>query len=58
MRAIFVMVADVFREQPFKMAFVESDDVIQQVAAAAANPAFRDAILPRASEGSLNWTNA
>ena len=58
MRAVFVMVADVFREQPFKMVFIKSDDVIQQVAAAAANPALRDAILPWASEGSLNWTNA
>jgi len=29
MRAVFVMVADVFTEQPFQMAFIERDDVVQ-----------------------------
>ena len=36
------------------MAFIDGNDVIQQVAAAAADPALRDAILPGAFEGSLN----
>lgn len=58
MRAILVVVADVLREQPFQMAFIERDDVIQQVAAAASHPAFRGAILPGAFEGSANRMDA
>ena len=33
--AVFVVVADVFREPRFPMAFIESDDGFQQVATAA-----------------------
>jgi len=58
MRAVFVVLADVLIEQPFQMAFMECDDVVQEVAAAAFHPALRDAILPGAFEGSLNRTNA
>ena len=58
MRAVFVVVADVLIEQPFQMAFMECDDVVQEVAAAAFHPALRDAILPGAFEGSLNGTDA
>ena len=36
------------------MAFIDGNDVIQQVTAATADPAFRDAILPGAFEGSLH----
>ena len=54
MRAVFVVIADVFREQPFQMAFIERDDVVQQVPAAASHPELGDAILPGAFEGSLN----
>ena len=39
------------------MVFIEGNDVIQQLAAAAANPALGDAVLPGASEGSLNRTD-
>jgi hypothetical protein len=35
MGSVFMVVADIFREQPFQMAFVNCDDVIQQFAAAA-----------------------
>ncbi len=31
MRAVFVVVADVFREQTFQMAFVNCNDVIQEI---------------------------
>ena len=58
MRAVFVVVADVLIEQPFQMAFMECDDVVQEVAAAAFHPALRDAILPGAFEGSLKGTDA
>jgi hypothetical protein len=36
------------------MAFIDGNDVIQQLTAATTDPAFRDAILPGAFEGSLN----
>ena len=58
MRAVFVVVADVLIEQPFQMTFIECDDVVQEVAAAAFHPALGDAILPRAFKGSLNGTDA
>ena len=54
MRAVLLVVADVLREQPFQMAFIEGDDVVQQVASAAAHPALGDAILPGTCEGSAN----
>src|SRR5262249_21780058 len=46
MCAVFVVVADVFREQPFQMTFIERNDVVKQAATTASNAAFRDAILP------------
>src|SRR5258708_13068231 len=51
MRAVLVVVADVFRKQPIQMAFVHCDDVVQQVAPTTLNPSLRDAILPRTFEG-------
>ena len=52
MRAVFVVVADVFREQTFQMAFVHRDDVIQQISSAALDPTLRDSILPGTLERS------
>ena len=51
MRAVLVVVADVFREQSLQMAFVHCNDVVQQVTAATLDPSLRDAILPRTFEG-------
>jgi hypothetical protein len=51
MRAIFVVVGNVFGEQAFQVSFIEGDDVIQQFPAAAAHPTFRDAVLPWTCEG-------
>ena len=44
MRAIFVVVGNVLVEQAFQMAFVDGDDVIQELTAAAADPALGDRI--------------
>ncbi len=46
MRAVLVIVADVFREQSFQVAFIHGDNVIQQVPSAAFDPTLRDAVLP------------
>ena len=54
MRAVFVVVADVFRKQSFQMAFVHGDDVIQQIPPTAFHPALRDAVLPGTFERSLH----
>src|SRR6267143_243781 len=51
MRAVLVVVADVFRKQPLPMAFVPCNDVVQQVAATTLNPSLCDAILPRTFKG-------
>jgi hypothetical protein len=48
---------NVFTEQAFQMAFIEGDDVIQQVAAAAAYPALGDTILPGTFEGGPDGTH-
>jgi len=46
MRAAFVMIGNILAEHPLQMAFIDRDDVIQQVAAAAADPTLGDTILP------------
>ncbi len=56
MRAVLKVVADVFREQPFQMAFVDCNDVIQQVSSAAFHPTLRHAVLPGTFEGSPHRT--
>ena len=57
MRAVFVVVADVFGEQPFQMTFIDRDDMVQQVPTATSHPALRDAVLPWAFKRSLNRTD-
>ena len=51
MRAVLVVVADVFRKQPLQMTFVPFNDVVQQVAPTTLNPSLCDAILPRTFKG-------
>jgi len=46
--AVVVVVGDVIRQPPSQMTFVENDDVVEQLAADAADPSLRDAIVPRA----------
>ena len=50
MRAVVMVVADVFSEQTLQLAFVNCDDVIQQFAAATAYPTLRNSILPRTNK--------
>jgi hypothetical protein len=54
MRAGFVVVADVFREQPFQMAFIDRNSVVQQASSAAFDPTLRNSILPRTPQRSAN----
>src|SRR5271170_3641840 len=54
MRAVVVVVTNVFREQTSEVAFVRRDDVVQQITPAALDPSFRDSILPWTLERSPN----
>src|SRR5258708_32017732 len=58
MRPVIVVVADVFTHQTLQMAFVEYDDIIEQISSAISNPAFSYAVLPRASEAAPLWPDA
>jgi hypothetical protein len=46
MRSVAMIVRDVLGQKPPEMAFVQGDDVVKQLAPAAANPAFRNTVLP------------
>jgi hypothetical protein len=54
MRAVLVVVANILREQAFQVAFVNCDDVIQQITTTAAYPAFCNSILPGTPDRSAN----
>src|ERR1700730_1266608 len=50
MRAVLVVVANILREPAFQVAFVNRDDVIQEITAATPYPTLCDSILPRTFE--------
>ncbi len=54
MGAVVIIVRDILRQKPPEMSLVQGDDVVEQLATAAANPAFRNSVLPRALDGGLN----
>ena len=46
--AVFMIVADVIGKEPFQVMRVQGNDVIQQIAPTALDPAFGNPVLPRA----------
>src|ERR1700722_8798313 len=46
MRAVVVIVVDIISEQPFQMAFIQRNNVVQQVSPAIPYPTLCDSILP------------
>ena|ERR1700740_3176872 len=50
-RAVFVMIADVLEKQPLQMPLVQSNHMVEQLAAAASHPTLGDTILPGTFEG-------
>ena len=44
--SVFLVIADVLRQQAFQMALVQGDDMVQQIAPATLHPAFGCAVLP------------
>ena len=55
MRSVVVIVADVLVHQAFQMPFIENDHMVEQIAAAVANPALGNAVLPWTSETGPLW---
>ena len=47
MRAIVVIIANVIRQKSLQVSLVDSDDVIEKIAAAASHPALGHSVLPR-----------
>src|SRR5260370_10634604 len=58
MRAVLVVVANILREQAFQVAFVNCNDVIQEITAATPYPTLCDSILPRTLERGADRTHA
>ena len=49
-----MVIVDVLNHEPFQVAFIEDDHMVEQVPTAVADPAFGNTVLPRTSEaGSL-----
>jgi hypothetical protein len=58
MRAVLVVVANILREPAFQVAFVNCDDVIQEITTATPYPTLCDSILPRTLERGADRTHA
>src|ERR1700732_1559479 len=54
MRAVFMIIADIIGKQPPQVVVIQSDHVIQQLPAAALDPALRNSVLPRTLDRSAN----
>ena len=50
MRAVLMVVAYVFRDQPLQMPFIQDDDMVEQFSSATSYPAFRNPVLPWAAK--------
>jgi hypothetical protein len=49
--AVFLLVANAVSKKSLQIAVVESDDVVEQIAAPASHPALSDSVLPGTSNG-------
>src|SRR5260370_24792456 len=58
MRAVLVVVANILREQASQVAFVNCNDVIQEITPATPYPTLCDSILPRTFERGADRTHA
>jgi hypothetical protein len=47
MSPVLLVIRDVFSQEPAKMAFIQRDDMVEDLPASTSDPAFRDSILPR-----------
>jgi hypothetical protein len=54
---VVVVIANVVSKKSLQMAFVESEDVVESIAAAASHPALGNPVLPRALDRGLHASN-
>src|ERR1700739_2247663 len=54
MGSVLMVVGDIFAHESLQMPFIEHDDVIQQVTAAASHPTLCDSILPGTAKRGAN----
>jgi len=52
-RSVVMIIGDVFKEESLQMVLVQSNDVVEQIPSAAADPALSNTVLPRAPDSSL-----
>jgi hypothetical protein len=52
-RSVVMIIGHVFKEESLQMVLVQSNDVVEQIPSAAADPALSNTVLPRAPDGSL-----
>jgi hypothetical protein len=52
MRTVLMMVTNILGEQSLQMAFIQRNNLVQQMSPTASHPTLRDAILPGTPEGS------
>src|SRR6266536_3671551 len=57
MCAVLVVVANILREEAFQVAFINCDDVIQEITPATPYPTLCDSILPRTLERGVDRTH-
>jgi hypothetical protein len=55
---VFVVVADIGTDEPNEMPFTENDDVLEELATAADDPALGGPVLPRTAIRDANWLRA
>src|SRR6266481_5477345 len=55
MSPVLVIVVQVRRHQPFEMALIQDNHVVQQVASATSHPALSNTVLPRTAKGRASW---
>jgi hypothetical protein len=58
MHSIRVVILDVGSQQPLQMGLVDSNQMVQQLAAATADPTLGHAILPRTPYHCPHWSDA
>jgi hypothetical protein len=57
MRTVLMMVTNILEEQSLQVAFIERNNLIQQVSSTASHPTLRDCILPGAPKQSPTRLN-
>ena len=55
MNPVLLVIGNVFSQQPAKMAFIQCDDMVEDLPAGTSDPAFGESILPRSLYARPLW---